>query len=150
MLWWHFGKRQVFCPDFELTCNVIESSIFRLLHHHPEGMYNISPVPCIHSSGLYSSFIWGRVYIHHVNDSDCCESCVWWLLWITPDKIIIIIMITIIMIIIIIIIIIMKNLNLLLIRKLTTKSGLFTIKFCLKKLSSTSTIYNSFRLKKPT
>ena len=43
-----------------------------------------------------------------------------------------------------------KKLNLLLIRKLTTKSGLFTIKFCFKKLSSTSTIYNSFRLKKPT
>ena len=44
-----------------------------------------------------------------------------------------------------------KNLNLLLIRKLTTKSDLFTIKFCLKKkLSSTSTIYNSFQLKKPT
>ena len=34
---------------------------------------------------------------------------------------------------IIIIIIIKNNLNLLLIRKLTTKSGLFTIKFCLKK-----------------
>ena len=43
------------------------------------------------------------------------------------------------------------NLNLLLIRKLTTKSDLCTIKFCLKKkLSSTSTIYNSFQLKKPT
>ena len=56
-----------------------------------------------------------------------------------------------IIIMIIIIIIIYKNLNLLLIRKLTTKSDLFTIKFCLKKkLSSTSTIYNSFQLKKPT
>ena len=44
-----------------------------------------------------------------------------------------IIMIVIIIMIIIIIIIIYKNLNLLSIRKLTTKSGLFTIKFCFKK-----------------
>ena len=52
--------------------------------------------------------------------------------------------------IIIIIIMMMIIIIIIMIRKLTTKSGLFTIKFCLKKkLSSTSTIYNSFRLKNP-